>query len=94
MNEINSNLALHKQIDQIFSKPGNLANSAHKIGEKLFKAENDYLQAVSNPNATPGEIAKAEIIYKRVMQIYQSFMQVTAAMFDIMRQALSRLSLR
>jgi hypothetical protein len=85
---------LHQHINQLFNRPDAMANTASKLGNKLQAAEAEYIRAVSNPNASPGEIAKAEIIYKRAVQVFQSFMQITAAMFDILRQALSRLSLR
>ena len=87
-------IGLNQHINQLFNKPDGMANTASKLGNRLYAAEAEYIKIVSNPNSSPGEIAKAEVLYKRAVQVFQSFMQITAAMFDILRQALSRLSLR
>ena len=94
MIDTSNKINLHQNIDSLFSQPGELAKSAEKIGNNLSKAESQYLNVVSNPNASAGEVAKAEMLYKRATQIFQSFLQLAASMFDIMRQALSRLSVR
>ena len=81
-------------IDNTLLKPGERGKVADKIGDALEAAEDAYLQAVAKKDPEPGEIAKAELVYKRVLHVYQSFTQMMTTVYDILRMAVNRLDLR
>jgi|GEM_PF-7098446 len=74
------------------AKRGNEENTARTVGNMLESAQDKYLNALSSPSQDPGKIASLEISYRRSMQAYNSFLEVTRSMFQIYERAISRLA--
>lgn len=88
----NGNIA--GQIAHNLATPGREEAVAGKVGDRLSKAEDAFMNAVSNPEASQKEIETAKLALQRAQSAFQAMQQVFDNFFQMTQRAIQSLSLR
>jgi hypothetical protein len=59
--------------------------ASEQIGSRLDNAENDYLKALGDPNASQGAVMQKQITYQKTQMIMQAFQQMIQNKYQMLR---------
>ena len=85
---------LASQLSRNLATPGAEEKAALTVGNRVSSAEKAFLDVVSKPNATQGEIEKAKYMLQRAQKAFEALQQVFENMNQMIRRSIQGLSMR